>query len=192
MRVHELDAIKNIASSFKYEEDLSVPLKESTEDKFKIMKKISESFVYEKESLKEETFDDFDTVYEALKTGVEMEMKGFIVNLLMNNAENFAWSFVSPTSETFKDAWDHVLTKFTLRDLDSQNQFLERMKILFRNIFIEKFGISDEATALTLADKYFEVFSFMIHSILDKMKDNIEGETIPTAQDATNDQLTYR
>lgn len=174
MKAHELDEMKNLNKTFNYDSG-DVATMESTE-------------------LTEEVFDDFDTVYEALRTGVEMELKNFTTNLLAMNVESFAWAFVTPTTEVFKDAWEHVVTKFTVRDVASREQFLERIRILFRNIFIEKMNIKDEQMALDLADAYYGVFKVSVNKLLDEMKPK-EGEATPAAQDAETEQgneLTYR
>jgi hypothetical protein len=186
MNKTELDQLKNISSYFEYDD------------------KVEESNIvnnpgglpYETEgpvlALHEETFDDFDTVYESLRTGVEQELKFFVKNLLDQNVEKFMWSFVNPSTETFKHAWDHALTKFTVSDDRLRDQFLNRIRILYRNIFLEKMEIGNEADAIALADAYYTVFKVAINQLLDKMKSNIEGQTTQPAQDATNDELVYR
>lgn len=194
MRPHQIDEIalirKDAQSDYEKRGDKGLP------DSLSDFRKIAENFDYENgKVLKEETLDDFDTAYEALRTGLELELKNFTATLLASNVENFAWAFVEPATEVFKDAWMHVLNKFTLRDVAIREQFLERMRILFRNIFLDKFNIKDEELALQLADAYFKVFEIAIHQQLDKMLENQEGETIPTAQDAKDEQgskLTYR
>lgn len=187
----KIELIKSILEKFKYD---SIP-KGEHKDSIKDFKVIANSFDYESgDLLQEETFDDFDTVYEALRIGLEMEIKDFISQLLVNNVESFAWAFVEPSTEIFKDAWGHVLNKFTLRDQASRDQFLERIKILLRNIFIDKIGIKDEQLAINLADAYYEVFRISINQILDKMKPT-EGSTTDIAQnfkDEQGNELTYR
>ena len=197
----ELDQLRNISSSLSYEETIDTFKKGkdiSLEKKIELeqLKVLSSTFAYEKSgqniALTEETFDDFDTVYESLRTGVEQELKFFIKNLLDQNVEKFIWSFVNPATETFKHAWNHVLTKFTVSDDRARDQFLNRIRILYRNIFLEKMEIGNEADALALADAYYTVFKVAINQLLDNMKDNIEGQTTPPAQDATTNEIVYR
>lgn len=192
-----LQDFKDISKSFQYEDDDLIV--SGSESSLEEIKSISHAFAYEEDqlsipSLTEETFDDFDTVYEAMRTGLEMELKKFMANLFLNNIENFAWVFASPQTEVFKDAWEHALNKFTLRDQASRDQFLERIRILFRSIFLDKFNISDEQFATDLADAYFGVFKVSINQYLDKMKP-IDGMTTDPAQDSEREQgneLTYR
>jgi hypothetical protein len=192
----ELDQLKDISSKFSYEdqEDLTESSNKN-EGELNRFKSLLSSLPYEKSErigLHEGALDDFDTVYEALKTGIEQELRGFIKNLLEQNVENFIWSFVNPSTETFKHAWNHALTKFTVSDERMRDQFLERIRILYRSIFLEKMSIGNEADAIALGDAYYTVFKVAINQLFDKMKDNIEGETTPPAQDATTDELSYR
>lgn len=178
----EISTIKNIIKTFKYKEHN----KELMPDNLQEFKKLANSFNYDRsvgQSLNEETFDDFDTVTHALKTGLELELKNFVISLLADNVEKFAWAFVAPSSETFKEAWGHVVTKFTLRDERSRDQFLNRMNLIFRSIFLDELNIGDEATALEIADKYFALFNIAIHELLDEMKKNQSGVSIDVAQD---------
>jgi hypothetical protein len=187
--ISEFDEIKNISESFSYDKEQDT----SSFINFEEIQKLSNSFNYEKgQVLQEETFDDFDTAYEALRVGIEKELKGFVKNLLSDNVEKFIWSFVNPSSEIFRDAWNHVLTKFTVSDDRLRDQFLNRIRILYRNIFLEKMDIGNEEDAIALGDAYFTVFKVAINQLLDKMKDNIEGQTTEPAQDATTDEIVYR
>lgn len=190
----DLDEIKNIARDIQYEKLPDV----SGFDRISDFKKIASSIQYgDEEVLTEETFDDFDTVYEAFRSGIELELRNFITNLLVNNIENFAWVFQSPTTEVFKDAWDHALNKFTLRDQASRDQFIERIRILFRNVFLEKLNIPDQQTALDLADAYAAVFDLAIHQNLDKMSPS-DGQVVSvdandqSAEKEQGNELTYR
>lgn len=190
----DLDEIKNIARDIQYEKLPDV----SGFDRISDFKKIASSIQYgDEEVLTEETFDDFDTVYEAFRSGIELEIRNFITNLLVNNIENFAWVFQSPTTEVFKDAWDHALNKFTLRDQASRDQFIERIRILFRNVFLEKLNIPDQQTALDLADAYAAVFDLAIHQNLDKMSPS-DGQVVSvdandqSAEKEQGNELTYR
>jgi hypothetical protein len=178
----------------KYINNLSSRPEESS-DAFNLdeLKRLNESVNYEvgPKQLTEQTLDDFDTAYESLRMGLEKELKNFIVKLLDNNIEMFMWSFVNPTTEVFKDVWSHILIKYTVSDASIRDQFLNRVRILLRNIFLEKFDIVNEEEALALADGYFTVFKVAVEQNLERMKPK-DGQTIPVAQSASTDAIVYR
>jgi hypothetical protein len=173
MQKYQLDEIKNLSASFDYDDH------------------IPEIYNHNKSVLNEETFDDFDTVYEAMRSGLESEIKHFIFDLLSNNFANFLWSFTNPKSETFSHAWEHAVTKYNLRDDNSRDQFLERMRILLRNIFLNHYNINGEDQTVDMADKYFLVLKAAIEELSD-YGPKPEGQSTEPAQSVSGTELTYR
>jgi len=195
MEKEDLNKMLSMAKGFQYESiECSESIKALFEEKMKNKDSSYEdvecsesvkSFFKEKMSLNEEQFDDFETVYEQLKFAIDLELKNFALNLMNNYASNFMWTFAKPSSEVFQQALERAVNKYTVSDHASQEQFINRIKLVFQKIFIEQYGLKDEKQALSMADKYTEIFKKGVSNVVDQVKKQADkgGTTVPVAQE---------
>ena len=95
-----------------------------------------------------------DNIVDDLARAADIELQMFSASLLNTQAKEFLQSYRTPQFEGFRAAFRAVVARYRVMDGTEQGDLFHKIEILFKDIFVQKFGALGPEAAELMSQRY--------------------------------------